>query len=59
MTKKAKTPGPPNPNVRDKLACPLTKQWQHYGHSYHFTDAYQQLAFKFNEHGDGTCDVVT
>jgi hypothetical protein len=47
------------PEEMDELACSVAKQWQrHEGHACLFLDGHEQLAFKLNEHGDGTCDVV-
>jgi hypothetical protein len=37
----------------------VAKQWQRYeGHACLFLDGHQQLVFKINERGDGTCEVV-
>ena len=48
-----------DPDEMHDLACSVAKQWQQYdGHACLFIDAHRQLAFKVNEHGDGTCDVV-
>src|SRR5205807_2459692 len=48
-----------DPEEADELARSVAKQWQRYGgHACLFIDGHQQLAFKLNEHGDGTCDVV-
>src|SRR5262249_40433671 len=48
-----------DPEEMDELAWSVAKQWQqHGGHACLFLDGHQQLHFKLNEHGDGTCEVV-
>lgn len=48
-----------DPEEMRALAGSVVKQWQQYeGHACLFMDGQQQLAFKLNEHDDGTCDVV-
>jgi ribosomal protein S27E len=49
-----------DPQERDELARSVARQWQqHEGHACLFLGEHQQLVIKLNEHGDGTCDVVT
>ena len=44
----------------DEFARSVARQWQrHEGHACLFVGGHQQLVLKLNEHGDGTCDVVT
>jgi hypothetical protein len=48
------------PQERDELARSVAEQWQrHEGHACLFSGGHQQLVLKLNEHGDGTCDLVT
>jgi hypothetical protein len=49
-----------DPQEREALARSVAKQWQqHEGHACLFVGGHQQLVITLNEHGDGTCDVVT
>ena len=49
-----------DPEQRDELARSVAKQWhQHEGHACLFIGGHQQLVIKLNEHGDGTCEVVS